>query len=59
MIRYYNTTQKADLRRKNSITDNIKFCGIDIKACMVIFAVAIILLLSIITVVMAPNPYLI
>ncbi len=59
MMEYFNTTPKADLRKKNSIIDAIKYSSVDIYACMVIFAVAIILLLSIISVVMAPNPNLI
>lgn len=59
MINYYDTTPKADLRKKNSLNDTVKFNSINIQACMVIFAVTIILLLSVMSVVMAPNPYFI
>lgn len=59
MLKTSNTTQRPDLRKKKSISDEIKYSGINIQACMVIFAVTVILLLSIISVVMAPNPSLI
>ena len=59
MVNYYETTPKADLRKKNSINDTLKFNSINIQACMVIFAVTVILLLSVMSVIMAPNPYLI
>ncbi|WP_303335424.1 hypothetical protein [Methanobrevibacter sp.] len=58
-MKNYDTTIKADLRKKNTFDDSIRFSSIDIQACMVIFAVAAILLLSVISVVMAPNPYFI
>lgn len=59
MMRSFDTTPRADLRKKSSFDDNIKFSSINIQACMVIFAVAVILLLSAISVMMAPNPYFI
>lgn len=59
MMRYYETTTRADLRKKNSFDNTIRLSSINIQACMVIFAVAVILLLSVMSVVMAPNPYFI
>ena len=56
MLKTYNTDLKADLRKRNSFTDEIQFSSYDIKACMVILAVFTVLLLSVISVVTAQNP---
>ena len=56
MLKNYNTDLKADLRRKNSIIDEIQFSSYDIKSCMVILVVLAVLLLYVISVVTAPNP---
>lgn len=59
MMRNFDTTPRADLRKKNSFDDVVRFSSINIQACMVIFAVALILLFSVMSVVMTPNPYII
>ncbi len=59
MMRYNDTTQKADLRKKSSIRDEIVYNNIDIQSCMVMLAVIATLLLSVISVVAAHNPYII
>ena len=59
MMRYNDTTQKADLRKKSSIRDEIVYNNIDIQSCMVMLAVIATLLLSVISVVAAQNPYII
>lgn len=56
MLKNYNTDLKADLRKKNSIIDEIQFSSYDIKSCMVILVVLAVLLLYVISVVTAPNP---
>ncbi len=59
MFKFEDTNRKADLRRKNSIIDEIKYSQIDTKACMVTLAVFIVLLLSVLSIVVAANPYVI
>ena len=59
MMRYNDTTLKADLRKKNSIRDEIMYRNIDVQSCMVMLAVIAVLLLSVISVVAAHNPYII
>lgn len=56
MLKNYNTDLKADLRKRNSIIDEIQFSSYDIKSCMVILVVLAVLLLYVISVVTAPNP---
>lgn len=59
MFNYSDTTKKADLRKKNSIRDEIEYLNLDIQACMVTLGVFVVLLLSVLSVVTAQNPYLI
>ncbi|WP_407392385.1 hypothetical protein [Methanobrevibacter sp.] len=59
MISYNDTTQKADLRKRSSIRDEIMYSNIDVQSCMVMLAVIATLLLSVISVVAAQNPYII
>ena len=58
MFKNRNTSKKADLRKKTSIIDEIAYSNIDINACMVTLAVFVVLLLSVLSVVTAQNPYL-
>lgn len=59
MMRYIDTTQKADLRKKSSLKDEIAYSNIDIQSCMVMLVVIAALLLSVISVVAAQNPFII
>jgi hypothetical protein len=59
MLRYNDTTQKADLRKKSSIVDEITYNSIDVQSCMVMLVVIAALLLSVISVVAAQNPFII
>ena len=59
MMRNNDTTLKADLRKKSSIKDEIMYCNIDVQSCMVMLVVITALLLSVISVVAAQNPYII
>ncbi len=59
MLGNKDTTIKADLRKRNSIVDEIAFSDIDIQSCMVMLAVIAALLLSVISVVAAQNPFII
>ena len=59
MLRNKDTTLQADLRKKSSIKDEIAFRDLDIQSCMVMLAVVTALLLSVISVVAAQNPYII
>ena len=58
-MRYNDTTQKADLRKKSSIIDEIYYSNLDVQSCMVMLVVIAALLLSVISVVAAQNPYII
>ena len=58
MIRY-DTTQQVDLRKRSSIKDEIMYSNIDVQSCMVVLVVIAALLLSVISVVAAQNPYII
>ena len=58
MFKNRDTTKRADLRKKTSIIDEITYSNIDFNACMVTLTVFIVLLLSVLSVVMAQNPYL-
>ncbi len=48
-----DTTLKADLRKKNSIKDELRYSDYDIQSCMVMLCVIVALLLSVISVVAA------
>ena len=58
MFKNTDTKKRADLRKKTSIIDEIAYSNIDINACMVTLTVFVVLLLSVLSVVMAQNPYL-
>ena len=59
MFENNDTTIQVDLRKKSSIKDEIAYRNIDIQSCMVMLAVVTALLLSVISVVAAQNPYII
>ncbi|WP_298499669.1 hypothetical protein [uncultured Methanobrevibacter sp.] len=59
MLRNNDTTLQADLRKRNSIVDEIAYSNIDVQSCMVMLVVIAALLLSVISVVAAQNPYII
>ncbi len=59
MFENKDTSLKADLRKKNSIKDEILFSTYDIQSCMVMLVVITALLLSVVSVVVAANPYVI
>lgn len=59
MFENNDTTIQVDLRKKSSIRDEIMYSGIDVQSCMVMLAVIAVLLLSVISVVAAQNPYII
>ena len=59
MLRNKDTTLQADLRKKSSIVDEIAYYNIDVQSCMVMLVVITALLLSVISVVAAQNPYII
>ena len=57
MLKNNDTTIQADLRKKSSIVDEITYSNIDIQSCMVMLGVIAALLLSVISVVAAQNPF--
>ena len=59
MLRNNDTTLQADLRKKSSRVDEINYYSIDIQSCMVVLVVITALLLSVISVVAAQNPFII
>ena len=60
MLRNNNdTTIQADLRKRNSIVDEVVYSGLDVQSCMVMLVVIAALLLSVISVVAAQNPFII
>ncbi len=59
MLRNNDTTIQADLRKKSSIVDEIAYSNIDVQSCMVMLGVITALLLSVISVVAAQNPFFI
>lgn len=59
MLRNNDTTLQADLRKKSSIVDEITYYGVDIQTCMVMLAVIAALLLTVISVAAAQNPFII
>ena len=58
MFENNDTTIQVDLRKKSSLKDEIMYSNIDIQSCMVMLVVITALLLSVISVVAAQNPYL-
>ena len=58
MFKNKDTVKRADLRKKTSIVDEIAYSNIDINTCMVTLAVFVVVLLSVLSVVTAQNPYL-
>ena len=58
MFKNTNTSKRADLRKKTSIIDEIAYSNIDIQTCMVTLSVFLVLLLSVLSVATAQNPYL-
>lgn len=59
MLRNNDTTIQADLRKKSSIVDEITYSNIDVQSCMAVLVVIAVLLLSVISVVAAQNPFII
>ncbi|MBQ6100470.1 MAG: hypothetical protein IJL02_11495 [Methanobrevibacter sp.] len=59
MLRNNDTTLQADLRKRSSIVDEIAYSDIDVQSCMVMLVVIAALLLSVISVVAAQNPFII
>ena len=59
MFENNDTTIQVDLRKKSSIKDEIMYSNIDVQSCMVMLVVIAALLLSVISVVAAQNPYII
>ena len=59
MLRNNDTTLQADLRKKSSIVDEIVYSSLDVQSCMVMLGVIAALLLSVISVVAAQNPFII
>ena len=59
MLRKKDTTLQADLRKRSSIMDEMVYNGLDIQSCMVMLVVIAALLLSVISVVAAQNPFII
>ena len=57
MLRNNDTTIQADLRKKSSIVDEIAYSSLDVQSCMVMLGVITALLLSVISVVAAQNPF--
>lgn len=59
MMRNNDTTLQADLRKKSSIVDEIAYSNLDVQSCMVMLVVIAVLLLSVVSVVAAQNPFII
>ena len=59
MFENNDTTIQVDLRKKSSLKEEINYKNIDVQSCMVMLVVITALLLSVISVVAAQNPYLI
>ena len=53
MLSNKDTSLKADLRKKSSIKDEIRYSDYDVQSCMVMILVITALLLSVISVVAA------
>ena len=58
MFENNDTTIQVDLRKKSSLKEEINYTHIDVQSCMVMLVVITALLLSVISVVAAQNPYL-
>ena len=58
MFKNTNTAKRADLRKKTSLMDEILYSNINIQVCMVTLAVFLVLLLSVLSVATAQNPYM-
>ncbi|MGN0175549.1 hypothetical protein [Methanobrevibacter gottschalkii] len=58
MFENNDTTIQVDLRKKSSLKEEINYKNIDVQSCMVVLVVITALLLSVISVVAAQNPYL-
>ena len=56
MIGNNDTTIQVDLRKRNSIKDEIVYSNLDIQSCMVVLVVITALLLSVISIVAAQAP---
>lgn len=54
-----DTTIQVDLRKKSSMKEELVYKNIDIQSCMVVLVVITALLLSVISVVAAQNPFII
>lgn len=59
MLGNKDTTLQVDLRKKTSIKDELIYNGLDVQSCMVMLVVIAALLLSVISVAAAQNPYII
>ena len=59
MLGNNDTNVRVDLRKKNSIRDEISYSDYDFQTCMVVLVVITALLLSVISVVAAQNPFII
>ena len=58
MFENNDTAIQVDLRKKSSLKEEINYKNIDVQSCMVVLVVITALLLSVISVVAAQNPYL-
>ena len=58
MFENNDTTIQVDLRKKSSLKEEINYKNIDVQSCMVVLVVIAALLLSVISIVAAQNPYL-
>ena len=56
MLNNNDTSLQADLRKKTTIIEEIKYSDYDFQSCMVMLVVITALLLSVISVVVAKNP---
>ena len=56
MLGNKDTTLQVDLRKKNSVKDEIIYSNLDVQSCMVVLAGIAVLLLSVISVVAAQAP---
>ena len=59
MLNNNDTSLQADLRKKTTIIEEIKYSDYDFQSCMVMLVVITALLLSVISVVVAKNPYIV
>ena len=59
MLGNNDTTIQVDLRKRSSVKDKLIYSNLDVQSCMVVLIVIAALLLSVISVVAAQNPYII